>query len=121
MDKPLIGIRFEFPSVEGEEHVGILTGVEYYWGRVPQEIDDAMTDFALFFEGKLLAPEKDIFQDGDTISYFSEKGYRKFRKRIAQFKLLMEQYHIPITSIRTEIDRSKILYQDPLQYILRRN
>lgn len=112
--------RYEYAPLPTDpfEHLGILTGWEF--------IDAPKTDAQFWDKMKFLA----IFEDElpgaecnmkDTLSYFTQKGNRKFSKAIRALTKDIESRGRTVVRIEIpEIDDSKILYRDRYQVVIKR-
>ncbi len=100
--------RYEF--VKNDYRVGFLTG-----------LDDFFTDEEIFaccwiFEKDLADP---CISMSNTKSYFTEKGNRKFRKKIKEIQKLAESKGIIFdTIIRDSSEITDILYSDDYQVVV---
>lgn len=112
--------RYEYAPLPTDpiEHLGILTGWEFI--DVPKT-DDQFWDkmkFLAIFEDKLPGAECDM---NDTVSYFTQKGNRKFSKALrALIKDIESHGRSVIRIVLPDIDEAKILYRDKYQVIIKR-
>lgn len=99
--------RYEFNKAN--KSVGILVGMDEYF------TEDEVFDCALFFEFKLECPTVDMT---NTKSYFTDKGNRKFRKKIREIKKLANSKGVEVICRKVEEnDLSNIVYKDNYQVV----
>ena len=91
--------------------IGFLCDLESYFS------ENEFFNLAAIFEDELDAPDIDM---RNTISFFTQKGNRKFHKAIKKCQTAYEQLGIQFVRIEKEINESEIVYQDKYQIILRR-
>ena len=100
--------RYEF--VKDNYRIGFLTGLDDFF--------DELEVFSLswVFERDLNCPD---FNMENTKSYFTEKGNRKFRKKIREIQKLAESKGIVFDIIiRKEEEISDVLYSDNYQVVV---
>lgn len=93
-----------------ESKEGILVSLDDYF--------DADTIFMLswIFECKLDAAGIDMI---DTISYFTQKGNRKFHKAVSKIVQAFEEKGVVVERVEKDFNevRDRVVYQDSLQVI----
>lgn len=87
------------------------------------KLEDELLKLVAIFEDELDAPDSEIYKRNPTaVSYFTQKGNRKFHKAINDIKTyLFENYHQEMICITKEIskDDERILYIDNYQLVLK--
>lgn len=117
---PILGRRIEFlPGICEIDHTGFLTGIDEF--DISDQQWNPLLNIYFLFEGKLKTPPNDIFKRYDTISFFTQRGYRKFRKAIHKAAEILNTYHYPTTDIARWISPTHIVYQDELQILIERS
>ena len=100
--------RYEF--VKDDYRIGFLTGLDDFFN------DDEVLSLGWVFEKDLPCPN---FNMENTKSYFTEKGNRKFRKKIREIQKLAENKGIVFDIImKKEEEVSDILYSDNYQVVV---
>lgn len=99
--------RYEFKH----NGIGIFIGMD--------DIFDSDTSFALsaLFDDQLKRPCDNL---KDTISYFTQKGNRKFSKAIKKIKLASAEKGYEIIRIEKEESELIVLYKDKYQVLAKR-
>lgn len=99
--------RYEFKH----NNVGIFVGMD--------DIFDPDTAFELsaFFDDNLKRPRDNI---ENTISYFTDKGNRKFSKAIKKIKRASLKKGFEVVRIEKEENELEILYKDKYQVLAKR-
>lgn len=113
--------RFEVGNAYDDRTEGILS---YPAAFIDMDKDEHIyLKWVAIFEDKLPAPPDKIFIDnkGNTISFFTEAGYRKFRSHLRWMKSYIEE-QTEYTWIRKEYDYPSEdvcipIYKDNLQMI----
>ena len=116
--------RYEFIPKDGkyDRHLGILTGVDLLFRSNSDIIKgnyDNIINQLFEFEKSLPGPSCDM---ENTISYFTQKGNRKFHKAINRLCIAINETGVAKTR-RIEIDNldnMEIIYQDKYQVIVKR-
>lgn len=90
---------------------------------ISPKLEDELLKLVAIFEDELDAPDSEIYKRNPTaVSYFTQKGNRKFHKAINDIKTyLFENYHQEMICITKEIskDDERILYIDNYQLVLK--
>ena len=110
--------RYELKSnndeIKLDKHTGILCGVDEVF-KVSE-----LPDVCWYFEENLELPNIHLF---NTISFFTEKGNRKFHKAIKELSNTYKNKNIDV--IRIEIDKEDVSdiieYEDEYQVIITRD
>lgn len=101
--------RYEFSK--DNKRVGILVGLDDYF------TDDEILSVCWFFETHLDCPNVDMT---NTKSYFTDKGNRKFRKKIREIKKIANSKGINVICEHIEEGSlSDIVYCDVNQIVVR--
>lgn len=101
--------RYEFSK--DNKRVGILVGLDDYF------TDDEIFSVCWFFEFNLNSPDIDM---KNTKSYFTDKGNRKFRKKIREIKKIANSKGIEvICECVDEKIINNIVYRDIHQVVVR--
>ena len=100
--------RYEF--VKDDYRIGFLTGLDDFF------TDDEILAACWVFEKDLPNP---CISMSNTKSYFTEKGNRKFRKKIREIQKLAESKNIIFdTIIKDSSEVVDILYSDNYQVVV---
>lgn len=99
--------RYEFKH----NQVGIFIGMD--------DIFDPETAFGLsaFFDDELKRPCENL---ENTISYFTEKGNRKFSKALRKIKKASVEKGYEVIKVEKEENELEILYKDKYQVLAKR-
>ena len=101
--------RYEFKK--GDYSIGILTGLDEFFTV------DEICELCWIFERDLKCPNVDM---ENTISFFTERGNRKFRKAIRKIKNIADAKNLDFSCIIKPFDKLKnVVYQDNYQVILK--
>lgn len=100
--------RYEF--VKDDYRIGFLTGLDNFF------TDDEILASCWVFEKDLPCPPINM---SNTKSYFTEKGNRKFRKKIREIQKLAESKGVGFeTIIKDSSEISDIFYSDIYQVVI---
>lgn len=116
----LLGIRYEFePGICELPHSGLLTGIEET--EVFEQDRDCIIDYFFLFDAKLQTPPDEIFKRYDTVSFFTQRGYRRFRKHLKDLSVKLAEHHVPVRQVKRWIKQADIIYQDEYQILIERS
>ena len=97
--------RYEF---ELNNNIGILIGLDDIFD------EDKALELSLYFDLNLSRPTESL--EG-TISYFTEKGNRKFNKAIKRIKKAALEKNVNVIRIESDGSNLDILYEDEYQIL----
>ena len=100
--------RYEFDSGCEKPHTGILTGLDDLFET------DQILKLCAIFEDELPAP---VIWDRNTLSFFTEKGNRKFNKAIRKIKEAAKEIGVGVNCIKINYTDASIIYEDKYQVI----